>query len=185
MSDRLHAAAMPRLDAFDQEFGQDPAVVVRGRRRRIARRLATLAALALGAGIIAALALAWPAVDGPLRLTLQSAATSPQSAARDGSQEEIDRLRREVDALANELGELRQALQQASDTIATLQASEQEARARVPPPAYWYSNPQALSFETARPPPPGAVPTPAPRPSAARRDSRGARAGDRPAPGPQ
>jgi cell division protein FtsB len=181
MSDRLHAAEMPRLDAFDEEFEQDPAAVLRGRRRRIMRRLWSLAAILIGAGAIAGLVLAWPNADGRLRLELQSAATSPPSAARQASQDEIDRLRREVDALGNEISELRQAQQQAAETIAALRAAAQEARKEAPPPVYWYSNPQALNFDSSSRPEPGTVPSPPRRPATARRESRGVRPGDKPA----
>src|SRR5262245_66649135 len=67
MSDPLQAAEMPQLDAFDEEFGQDSRVAVRGRRRKI-----MVAIVALCAGAIAALAFAWSSADGRLRLELQS-----------------------------------------------------------------------------------------------------------------
>jgi hypothetical protein len=177
MSDRLHAV---RLDA--EEFGPDPVAVVRGRRRRIMQRLWTLAAVVISAGAVAVLALAWPIVDRPLRLKLQSVATSPPAAARAASQDEIDRLRREADALASEISELKQAQQQAAETIAALRAAEQEARKQVPPP-------EALNFAAGSPPQPGAVLTPPPRPPTARRKTRGVVPADRRAPlslqGPQ
>jgi hypothetical protein len=174
MSDRLHWAEMPRLDAFDEEFGQDPVAIQRGRRRRIVRRLWTLAGVALGTGVIAALALFWSTADGRLRLELQSALPSPQSASREAMDEELDRLRREMDALRNEIGELTRAQQQAADTIAALQAAEQEARSHPPPPVYWYSNPATLDLSIASQPPPGVV-LPPRRPTTARRESRGVR----------
>jgi hypothetical protein len=174
---------MPRLDAFDEEFGRiDPVAVVRGRHRMILRRLWTLAALVLGAGAIAALAVAWPIADRPLRLELQSAATSTPEAARAASQDEIDRLRREADMLASEISRLRQAQQQEAETIAALRAAEQEARRQVPPPTYWYSNSEALNFAAGSPPQPGAVPTSPKLPPTARAKTRGARPGDRRAP---
>jgi hypothetical protein len=145
MSDRLDAADMPRLDVLDDEFGRDPVELLRGRRRRILRRFATLAVVALGLGGIAALIFAWSNADGRLRLELQSATVTPRSVAReDAAEEEADRLRRRVDALETEVKELTQAQQQAAHTIAALTASAQEARSQVPPPTYWYSNPAAL-----------------------------------------
>ena len=93
MSDRLHAAEMPRLHAFDEEFEEDVEAVVRGRRRKIIRRLLMLAVVALGAGTIAALALAWSAADGPLRLEPQSMASLARTVAREAAEEEVDRLR--------------------------------------------------------------------------------------------
>jgi hypothetical protein len=184
MSDRLHWAEMPRLDAFDEEFGQDPVAIQRGRRRRIVRRFWTLVAVALGTGAIAALALVWSTADGRLRLELQSAPPSPQSASREASDDELDRLRREMDALRNEIGELTRAQQQAADTIAALQAAEQEARSRHPPPVYWYSNPEALDLSIASEPSPGVV-LPPRRPTTARRESRGVRRRERSAPRPR
>jgi hypothetical protein len=61
MSDPLQAAEMPMLDAFDEEFGQDSSVAVRGRRRKI-----MLAIVALGTAAIAALAFGWSSADGRL-----------------------------------------------------------------------------------------------------------------------
>jgi hypothetical protein len=61
MSDPLQGAEMPMLDAFDEEFGQDSSVAVRGRRRKI-----MLAIVALGTAAIAALAFGWSSADGRL-----------------------------------------------------------------------------------------------------------------------
>jgi hypothetical protein len=184
MSDGLHWAEMPRLDAFDEEFAQDPEAILRERRRRIVRRLWTIAAIVLGVGTIAALALAWSKADGRLRLELQSVALSPRSASRERPDEELDRLHREVDALRNEVGDLTQAQQraqqQAAETIAALQAAEQDARSRIPPPAYWYSNPAALSLSVAGHPPPNVVPPR--RPPAVGRESRDLRPREQPGP---
>jgi uncharacterized protein HemX len=168
MSDRLHAAEMPRLHAFDEEFEEDVEAVVGGRRRKIIRRLLMLAVVVLGAGAIAALALAWSAADGRLRLEFQSTAPSPRTVAREAAEEKVDRLRRQMDALENEIRELTQARQQAADTISALQAAVQEARKHVPPPVYWYSNPAALNVTIASQPEPGG-------PASAERADRGAR----------
>jgi hypothetical protein len=56
MSDRLHAAEMPRLHAFDEEFQED---VVDGRRRKM------LAVVVLGGGAITmtAVLLCWMAAS--------------------------------------------------------------------------------------------------------------------------
>jgi hypothetical protein len=59
MSDRLRAAEMPKLHALDKEFEEDVDADVHGRRGKIVGRLLMLAVVALGAGAIAALALAW------------------------------------------------------------------------------------------------------------------------------
>jgi hypothetical protein len=177
MSDGLHWAEMPRLDAFDEEFAQDPDAIQRERRRRILRRLWTIALIVLGIASIAALALAWSKADGRLRLELQSVVPSPHNASREGPDDELGRLRREVDALRSEIGDLTQAQQraqqQAADAIAALQATEEEARSRVPPASYWYTNPAALSLSIAGHAPPNVVP---PRRPTANRESR-----DRPA----
>jgi hypothetical protein len=180
MSDGLHWAEMPRLDAFDEEFGQDPAAIQRGRRRRIVRRVWTLVAVLLGAGVIVALALVWSTADGRLRLELQSAPppSVSRSAGREASDEELVSLRRQMDALRSEIAELTRAQQQAAATIAALQAAEQEARSRVPPPVYWYSNPATLDLSIASQPPPGVV-LPPRRPTTARRETRGVRRRER------
>src|SRR5262245_5758497 len=149
MPSRLDPAEMPRLDAFDEEFEQEPATILRAERRGL--RLLSLVGLALGAGVIAALAVAWSTADGPLRLELQSAATSPRNADRAAADEEIDRLRRQVDALANDVKELTDAQRQAAHTIAAMLAAEEDLRRHAPPP-YWYSNPATLNFTIASPP---------------------------------
>jgi cell division protein FtsB len=180
MSDRLEAADMPRLDVLDDEFGQDPVELLRGRRRRILRRFGTLAVVALGLGGIAALIFAWSNADGRLRLELQSVTMTPRNVARgDAADEEADRLRRRVDALETEVKELTQAQQQAAHTIAILTASAEEARNHVPPPTYWYSNPAALHVVIASKPEQG-VALPARRPTPPRRESRDGR--ERPEP---
>jgi TolA-binding protein len=172
MSDSLQAAEMPKLDAFDEEFGQDPVAVARVRRGKIARRLVMLAVVVLCAATIAALAFAWSSADGRLRLEMQSIAPSPRTVAREGAEEEIDRLRRRMDELEGEVRELTQARQQADDTIAALQTAEKETRNQLPPPVYWYSNPVALNLSIAHQPEPGGVALPSPRPTTPRRDVR-------------
>jgi hypothetical protein len=182
MSDSLQAAEMPKLDAFDEEFGQDPVAVASGRRRTIIRRLVMVAVLILGTGAVAALAFAWSSADGRLRLELQSITAPPRTVARDGAEEEIDRLRRRMDELESEVRELTQARQQADDTIAALQAAEQETRNQLPPPVYWYSNPAALNLSIAHRSEPGGVALPPPRPPTSRRDVRDGRGRQAPPP---
>src|SRR6516165_9703231 len=58
---------MPRLDALDEEFGEDADAVLHARRRRIGERLLMLAIVTLGLGVIGALAFAWSNADGRLR----------------------------------------------------------------------------------------------------------------------
>jgi septal ring factor EnvC (AmiA/AmiB activator) len=184
MSDSLQAAEMPKLDAFDEEFGQDPVAIANVRQRKIVRRLVMLAVVALCAGAIAVLAFAWSSADGRLRLELQSIAAPPRTVAREGAEEEIDRLRRRMDELESEVRELTQARQQADDTIAALQAAETETRNQLPPSVYWYSNPASLNPSIARQAEPGGVALPPPRPPASRRDVRDGRGRQAP-PAPQ
>ena len=69
---------------------------------RTGTRLLNLAIVALGLGVIGALAFAWSNADGRLRFELQSAATAPKSAQRAAAPQEIERLRGELDALKND-----------------------------------------------------------------------------------
>jgi hypothetical protein len=147
MPGRFDAAEMPRLDAFDQEFGQDPVAIQRGQRRKTRVRLWTLFSVALGVGVISVLALGWSAADRRLRLELQSAVVAPISPrTREGLNEEIDGLHRQVEALKNEITKLNDAGAQAAHTIAALEAAEQEYHNSAPS-AYWYSNPAALELD--------------------------------------
>jgi hypothetical protein len=141
---------IPRLDAFDEEFGREPVVILRDQRRKVRLRSSTLVVLLLGAGIVSALALAWLNADGWLR----SVPSPLQYASREGADEQIGRFRREVEALKKQIGELTDAQQQAADTIASLKAAAQEPR----DPAsstYWYSDLAALHFGIADQPRPG------------------------------
>jgi hypothetical protein len=165
MSDPLQAAEVPKLDAFDEEFGQDSTTAVRGRRRKI-----MVAIVALCAGAIAALAFAWSSADGRLRLEPQSITASARTAVHEGAEQEVERLRRRMDELEREVRELRQARRQAA-----LQAAQEEARAQVPSPVDWYSNPAALNPRIANEPEPGSVALPSPRPSTPRRNARDVR----------
>jgi hypothetical protein len=136
--------AMPRLDAFDEEFGREPAAVVRGQRRRKMRFSAVIGA-ALGAAIITALAWPWVNADGGLRSEVQALLSIPRSPAREESAEQIDRLVREVETLKKEIADLAEARQQAVDRIASLEAGEQESREQHGS-VYWYSDLAALNY---------------------------------------
>src|SRR6516162_9459153 len=112
---------------------------------RTSARLLNLAIVALGLGVIGALAFAWSNADGPLRFELQSAAAAPKSAQRAAAQEKIERLRGELDALKNDVKELTETQHQAAHTIAAMKAAEEDLRRHVPPP-YWFSNPATLDL---------------------------------------
>jgi hypothetical protein len=171
MPSKPDPAEMPRLDAFDEEFGQDPAAILRGQRRKTRLRLLTLLGVVVGAGVIGALALAWSTADGRLRPELQSAATSPRNADRAGPDEEIDRLLRQIDALKNDVNELTETQHQAAHTIAAMKAAEEDLRRHVPPP-YWYSNPTTLDLTIGKQPRPAGFAPPPRRPATARSESR-------------
>ena len=100
---------------------------------RTGARLLSLAIVALGLGVIGALAFAWSNADGRLRLELQSAATAPKSAQRAAAPQEIERLRGELDALKNDVKELTETQHQAAHTIAAMKAAEEDLRRHVPP----------------------------------------------------
>ena len=180
MSAQLHAAELPRLDAFDEEFGQDPVAILRAQRRRIRTRIWMLVAVAIGAATVGALALAWSTTGGRLRLDLQSAPTTLQSANREAPNDDVDRLLRQVDALKTEIRELTQVQQQAAEAIATLKAAARDVPSPAPA-AHWYSNPAALTFGIEGQSQPTRVVLPPRRPTTARpaprkvqrRDTRG------------
>ena len=139
---KLHAAEMPTLRGFDEEFGQAAGVTQLDRTRSI------LLAVALGAVILGGLTLVWVAVDGGVRPKGASAApTSSQNTAPAESRELVDRLLSQVEALKSEVRELTEAQQQPAQANAAIEA-EQESRNRVPP-VHWYSDPAALSSEPA------------------------------------
>jgi hypothetical protein len=130
-------------------------------------RFWTFVGVALGAGVVGALALAWPTAGGRLRLELQSAVVTPISPqTREGLDEEIDGLRRQVEALKNGITKLKDAREQTAQTIAALRAAEQESRDPVPS-TYWYSDPVAVSVGIeSQPEREGIVPLPRPPPTA-------------------
>ena len=149
MPAQQHAAELPRLDAFDEEFGQDPVAILRAQRRQARMRTWTLIVLAMVAGLIGALALAWSTFGDRLRVALQAAPPSLQSATRQEPNEDVVRLLRQVDELRSEIRDLTQARQQAADTIAALEAAAQ-ATPSPPPAAYWYSDPAVLRLNAQR-----------------------------------
>jgi hypothetical protein len=100
-----NVSEIPRLDAFDEEFGREPVVILRGQRRKVRLRSSALVVLLLGAGIVSALALAWLNADGWWRFEDQSAPSPPQYASHEGADEQIGRLGREVEALKKQIGE--------------------------------------------------------------------------------
>jgi len=134
---------MPRLDAFDQEFGREPVAVLRGQQRKIRLKVWVLICVLLGAGLIGALALGWPNGEAPSGLESTSAPLLQRSASRDESAEQIERLRHEVDALRKEIGELNEARRLADETIAALKDDSRNGL----PSGHWYSNLAALHFK--------------------------------------
>src|SRR5262249_24771935 len=118
-----------------------------------------------------ALAFGWSSADGRLHLIT----ASPQTVVREGAEEEVESLRRRMDELEREVRELTQARQQADDTIAALQAAQEEARAQVPPPVHWYSNPAALNPRIANDPEAGGMAPPSSLPTTPRRNVRSVR----------
>src|SRR5262249_53798288 len=143
MPNRLDPAEMPRLDVFDEEFGQDPATILRAERRGL--RVFFLVGIEAGAGGLGALPLAGATPGGGARLGVETAAPPPGNAARAAQDEEIDRLRSQLDALKNDVKELTDAQRQAAHTIAAMKAAEEDLRRHAPPP-YWYSDPATLNF---------------------------------------
>ncbi len=135
-------AVMPNLDAFDEEFGHEDTVVVSDPKRNTGFRLSTIIGLALAAGIISALALGWPNTSA----TPESKVQGDVTPARYGGEKldaAISRLAREVETLKTENRELRQAQQQASETISALQSSQQDNRGAF---VGWYSDVGALTY---------------------------------------
>jgi hypothetical protein len=130
---------MPSLDAFDQEFEREDALDDPPAPRTVFR-LSTVVGLALAAGLVSVLALWGPSLLGAARMQQQEQAATPSGEALDAA---ITRLSNEVAALKRENRELREAQQQAVETIAALQAGETESRASF---VAWYTNPTALTY---------------------------------------
>jgi len=139
MSVGVDASVMPSLDAFDQEFGRDD-VIDDPSPPRTVFRLSTVVGLALAAGLVSVLALWGPSLLGAARMEQPEQASSPAGEALDAA---ITRLSSEVAALKRENRDLREAQQQAAETIAALQAGEAEGRSSF---AAWYTNPTALTY---------------------------------------
>ncbi len=169
----VDAAVLPRLDAFDEEFGPEHATILPEPPRGMGLRFWAWIVVMLAAGIVGALALTWPSSDAGSRLEGQPAPTAPRTASRGGGDEQVDRLLREVAALKRQVRDLTSAQQQAAEAIAAAKAAEQD---RV---SYWYSNLAALRFGIAsqQSPEPGVVERPATvraRPNDVRRRENGA-----------
>ncbi|MCC6775408.1 MAG: hypothetical protein IT537_02045 [Hyphomicrobiales bacterium] len=140
MDAMTQAGDMPRLDAFDEEFGREPVAILRASRRRSKLWFWSFFALLVIAGVCA-FALAWPEAVAALRTDLPTFAT--HSAGRDEAQEQVARLQQEVDDLKQEVERLVATQREAAQTIAVLRASEQEAQERTA--VTWFSDPAALS----------------------------------------
>jgi hypothetical protein len=136
MSLRADDGTMPGLDAFDDEFGREDGIILSDTKRTSGFRLSTIIGLALAAGIISALALGWPNTSGPLLPKLQTEAASSTDEG-EKLNAAISRLAREVEDLKTENRQLRQAQQEASETIASLQSRQQDNGAAF---ATWYSD---------------------------------------------
>ncbi len=123
---------MPSLDAFDEEFGQDEAQAESSAPQlKSGFRFSTVIGLVLAAGLITAIALAWPNVSG---------VSTP---AQEKPEAIIERLTRELEALRQENKELAEVQEQAAETISSLQAAQQEQRPRM---SSWHSEVPALTF---------------------------------------
>jgi hypothetical protein len=158
-------SAVPSLEAFDQEFGRDPAS--RPERRRRILRLSTIVAFVLGAGIVAALALAWPETVSLLRAELPPGLMSSLPLPRDPAEVQNEQLLAELDALKQEVRELTQAQHEAATTIAGLMAAEQGSKSR-PVSGGWYLDVAVLNFPIASRPVPANAAPPAQRSAVAR-----------------
>jgi hypothetical protein len=158
-------SGMPRLDAFDQEFGRDPGPYPRRRKRIL--RVSTIVAFLLGAGIVGALALAWPETISLLRAELPPGLMALLPLPRDPAEEQNEQLLAELEALKQEVRELTESQHEAATTIAGLKAAEQESKHRAALES-WYSNPAALNFVFASRPAAGNTPPPAQRSAVAR-----------------
>src|SRR5262249_38537269 len=155
-------SAMPSLEAFDQEFGRDGAP--RRQRRRRLLRLSTIVAFLLGAGVVGALALAWPETVGLLRAELPPGLMASLPLPRDPAEEQNEQLLAEMDALKQEVRELTESQHEAATTIAGLKAAEQETKTGLGP-AGWYSDAAVLNYPIATRPGTASAAIARPRPA--------------------
>jgi hypothetical protein len=169
MSNGSGVGELPRLDAFDHEFGRESVAVQRGQQRQTRRRL--LVGLLLALAIVSVPALAWLSADGRVPSQVQSGPMSLQSATGQGSNEQVDRLLREVAALKQQVRELTEAHQRATEKITSLEAAENENRNSAAL-TYWYSDLNALNVGNVGQPRPGIVAPPARRAATARPEPR-------------
>lgn len=134
---------MPRLEAFDQEFGPDePAPIAPEPRRRMGLRFWAWLVVMIVAGSVGALALLWPTSDAGSLLQGLPGVTAPRTASR-GGDDQLDRLMREVAALRRQVRDLTSAQQEAAEALAAARTAESRGY-------YWYSNLVALNFGIAR-----------------------------------
>jgi FtsZ-binding cell division protein ZapB len=196
---RSRVSEMPRLDAFDEEFGHKPVAVLRGQRRK-RLRFSTLIIAALGAAIIAALAWPWAVANGRLYSEVRALLPSLRTASENASgEEQTNRLVRQIDALKTEIAgltvvrqqwqdridtlktevaELTEARQQVHDKIASLEAGKQEPAAASSrdhsSSASWYSDLAALNYGIVVDRPSGSInaPPPSRRSATARTEAR-------------
>jgi hypothetical protein len=139
MSDEVpRASELPKLDAFDQEFGRGLPAATSQERRRTTLRM--LAGVVVAAAIISVPALAWFYADD---LPLRPGSMSQPGGQRTDAAAEIDRLTREVAVLKHEIRMLTDAQQQSAELIESLKAAEEEARN---PPTYWWSELAKVNF---------------------------------------
>jgi hypothetical protein len=145
MDARTDAVDLPRLEAFDQEFGREPVAILRAHRRRSRLWFWMFFGLLVGAGA-GAFALAWPEAVAALRPDLPSFA--PQTATAPSATEQVDRLVREIDELRQEVQELTAAQRQAEETIAALRSAEHATSEREL--SFWFSDAAALQHGLAQ-----------------------------------
>jgi hypothetical protein len=159
---RADAAALPRLEAFDQEFGPEPEATIQPTpRRRTGLHFWAWLVVMVMAGGIGAVALLWPTSDAGSLLQGFPVTTAPKTASRGGDDEQVDRLMREVAALRRQVRDLTSAQQEATEALAAARAEESRG-------SYWYSNLAALNFGIARQAEPVVAEPPSGRPATVR-----------------
>jgi hypothetical protein len=157
MDARTDAVDLPKLEAFDQEFGREPAAILRAHRRRSRLWFWLAFGLLVGAGA-GAFALAWPEAVAGLRPDLPSFGPPTETASR--ATEQVDRLVREIEELRQEVQELTAAQRQAEETIAALRSGEHATTERVL--SFWFSDTVALQHGLATEGEPNTIATTAP-----------------------